>query len=543
MGLLQHATGSVKVLATWFSRWRSRSRVLMAAAAGMVLAAGVFASPAIAGTTGITLKPAFGPPTTKVSVSGTGFGASETVTVDFNSAPVATATTSSTGTFTAAFTVPKTAPPGKYPVTATGQSSGLSATAYFLVRTNWAQLRFSAAGTGFNPYENVLSTSNVGNLAWAWQEPSTLAVTNISPPSVYNGVLYTSGAANLYAINPATRAVLWTGTAGPSGSVHTPAVVNGVAYIASSDGNFYAYSTKASSANCSGTPVTCKPLWSAPIAGAGSNDQSSAVVSGGVVYVAAGYELYAFSASGCGVATCNPLWVSAGSYLDGSSTPAVSGGVIYIGGGSGLYAYSTKAGSPNCSGTPVTCKPLWVGNANGVGLSDTAPAVANGVVYLSTSPGYGTLYAFSTACPVGSTCNPLWTYTSSTAFLAFSSPAVANGKVYVNATDATLYVFSTSGSQLWTAPVPGGYSGGYGGGSPAPAVANGVVYAGYAGYVEASSASGTTNCSGTPEVCNPLWTLAGPNGGYGDWDAPIVVNGVVYAAEWNGTPLSAYKLP
>ncbi len=38
----QHATGSVKILATRFSRWRGRSRVL--AAAGMVLAVGIFAS-------------------------------------------------------------------------------------------------------------------------------------------------------------------------------------------------------------------------------------------------------------------------------------------------------------------------------------------------------------------------------------------------------------------------------------------------------------------------------------------------------------------
>lgn len=95
----------------------------MAAAAGMVLAAGVFASPAIAGTASITLKPASGPPTTKVSVSGAGFGISETVAVDFSTTQVATATTTATGTFTAAFKVPKTALPGSYPVTATGQDA------------------------------------------------------------------------------------------------------------------------------------------------------------------------------------------------------------------------------------------------------------------------------------------------------------------------------------------------------------------------------------------------------------------------------------
>ena len=77
----------------------------------------------------------------------------------------------------------------------------------------------------------------------------------------------------------------------------------------------------------------------------------------------------------------------------------------------------------------------------------------------------------------------------------------------------------------------------------APAVADGVVYTGYKDDLEASSASGTVNCSGTPLVCSPLWTLTGPNGYQGAWDAPVVANGVLYAAEWNGTPFSAYKLP
>jgi outer membrane protein assembly factor BamB len=530
-----------------FSDWRSRSRVLMAAAAGMVLAAGVFASPAAASasTPSITLKPTSGPPTTKVSVTGAGFGTSETVTVtDFGMSQ--SAVTSSTGTFTASFTVPNTAPPGKYPVAATGQTSHLSATAYFLVRTNWPQLRFGATGTGYNPYENVLTPSNVGNLARAWVQPNgQLANT---PPSVYNGVLYTSGAADLYAINPVTGAVLWTGTAGPSGSVQTPAVVNGVAYIASSDGNFYAYSAKASSTNCTGTPPneTCKPLWTAPIEGAGSDVQSSAVVSGGVVYVAAGYELYAFSAGGCRSATCNPLWVSAAcsgcggqSPVSGASTPAVVGGVVYAGGLDGLWAYSAS-GSNGCSGTPKTCSPLWHGSDATVAVSGptstTAVAVVNGMAYISAD---NDVYAFSTACPVGSICKPLWSYTASSG-AGFSSPAVANGKIYVNATDATLYVFSAStGTPLWTAPAPDGYTG-FG---SAPAVADGVVYAGWRDDLEAFSASGTVNCSGTPLVCKPLWTLTGPNGFYGIWDAPVVANGVLYAAEGNGTPFSAYKLP
>jgi len=89
-------------------------------------------------TTSITLNPGVGPPTTNVTVNGTGFGASETVAVDFDATQVATATTSPAGTFSTTFTVPGSALPGNCPVIATGDTSGRSATSNFLVQTDWA---------------------------------------------------------------------------------------------------------------------------------------------------------------------------------------------------------------------------------------------------------------------------------------------------------------------------------------------------------------------------------------------------------------------
>jgi hypothetical protein len=542
MSWMRGRAGRYAGMVAGFSDWCGRSRVLMAAAAGMVLAAGVFACPAAASasTPGITLKPMSGPPTAKVSVTGAGFGTSETVTVDFNATQVATATTSSTGTFTAGFTVPKSAQPGTYPVTATGQSSGLSASQNFLVRTNWPMLRFAVSGTGYNPYENTVSTANVGNLALAWSEPSSQVTHEPnSPPAEVNGVLYTGSAlGEVDAYSPTTGALLWRGASiGTSGSAHTPAVVNGWVYVASSDSHFYAYAAKVSSAHCSGSaPATCNPIWTASIADAGSNNQSSAVVSGGVVYVAAGSTLYAFDANGCGAPTCNPIWVSAGSTVDGSSTPAISGGVVYVAGSGGLDAYSTDAGSANCSGiAPATCTPLWTGNVTSVSTTDTSPAIANGVVYLSISPGHGTLYAFDANGCGAATCSPKWSRTNSIAFTNYATPAVANGKIYVNSSNAVLYVFSPSGSLLWSAPAPGSASGA----ASAAVVANGVVYAGYSTNIEAFSASGDLNCTGG--VCTPLWTQASPSSG--GWDTPEVVNGMLFAKQFSGQPLSAYKLP
>jgi outer membrane protein assembly factor BamB len=524
----------------------------MVAAVGVVLAVGLFASPAAAVTTGITLKPSAGPPTTKVSVTGTGFGASETVAVDFSGTQVATATTSAAGTFSATFTVPTSAQPGSYPVTATGQASHRSATKNFLVRTDWAKFHFDAANSGLNPYENVITPVNVSGLKTAWTAANPLVIGSVgSSPAVAGGVAYIgSPQGNLYAFNavgagcsgtPKTCQPLWTGTTGQIG-ISSPAVAGGVVYLAADDGKFYAFSTTPSTANCPGTPKACKPLWTAAIGGSNvSLDQSSPVVAGGVVYVSAGSTLYAFSTTASTAncsgtppsKTCQPLWTAAN--VSGGSSPAVAGGVVYVAGLSNLSAFSTTASTANCSGTPPskTCTPLWTGKTFPNGTS--SPAVANGMVYLGS--GDGNLYAFSTAGCSG-TCQPLWT--GATGFIGSgitSSPAVANGTVYIGGADGKLYAFNAAtGAPLWTAANAGSTS--------SPAVANGVVYVGSNGQLYAFSAAGTTGCSGTPKTCTPLWATGTSSNGF-TYSSPAVANGMVYEGQWSGpnSPFSAYKLP
>ena len=72
------------------------------------------------------------------------------------------------------------------------------------------------------------------------------------------------------------------------------------------------------------------------------------------------------------------------------------------------------------------------------------------------------------------------------------------------------------------------------------AVANGVVFIGgrgtYAG-LNAFDAAGTTNCSGTPKVCQPLWSShSGTASGY----AIAVANGNVYVLIDNIAPAGLY---
>jgi outer membrane protein assembly factor BamB len=112
----------------------------------------------------LTLVPTVGPPTTKDVVNGSGFPASDSITVTFDATAVATKTTNAAGKFSVSFVVPATAVPGPHTVTAF-DPAGLGGSASFFVHTDWNSARFDPGASGFNPYENVLAPSNVSGLS------------------------------------------------------------------------------------------------------------------------------------------------------------------------------------------------------------------------------------------------------------------------------------------------------------------------------------------------------------------------------------------
>lgn len=421
---------------------------------------------------------------------------------------------------------------------------------------DWTSFRYSPDNAGSSPDTAITKEAVQRSMRLNWTAP--LGDYTSSTPAIANGVAYIGadngkfaafdavGAANCSG-TPKTCAPLWTATTTARYLRSSPAVSDGVVYVGAGDGKLYAFDA-AGSKNCAGTPRTCAPLWTATL---GRWVFSSPTVVNGVLYIGAadqynGDKLYAFAtdAANCSGTpkTCAPLW-SADTHGEVRGSPAVVDGVVYVGSGQ-LYAFDA-AGTRNCAGAPKTCTPLWSASVGGgdYGIS-TSAAVVNGVVYVNSSD--LNLYAFDAAGRTNctgspATCAPLWT--AETHGAIYSSPAVANGRVFIGSSWNHLYGFDAagisncSGAPKVCTPVLDGQLGGQVFSSPA--IANGVVYIGDTFGLYAFDAAGQTNCTGTPAYCHPLWHIT--SGGGVD-SSPVVANGYVYVGAQGTKTLDAYRL-
>lgn len=351
---------------------------------------------------------------------------------------------------------------------------------------NWTQFRFDANHTGFNPLEKILDPKNVPTLQVTWQAQLGRLV-----------------------------------------DFSSPAVVDGTAYIGSSDGRLWAYPAE----GC-GQALCTTPSWRSIKLG---QIMDSPSVSNGVVYVGSqtsdnsnNGKLNAFAASGCGRAVCAPLWQGlAGKDSILESSPAVANGRVFVGAFDGnLYAF--KAGG---CGT-ATCQPLWRGNTGG--SIESSPTIAGGVVFVGSDD--GNLYAFNASGCGAPNCAPLWTGALGGAAFA-SSPAISGGTVYINSQHA-LSAFRASGcgrpacDPLWRAVDDVNFFNG------SPAVAGGRVYAALESGLGVYAAGGCAR-----PTCGPLWIDFGSGAQAAIISAPTVANGVVYAGRNTGQVLAWTAAP
>jgi eukaryotic-like serine/threonine-protein kinase len=351
--------------------------------------------------------------------------------------------------------------------------------------------------------ESVLNTSTVSLLVEKWTFRTGDRVE--SSPAVVDGVVYIgSNDGNVYAIDAQSGRRKWAFSTA-SRVMSSPAVVDGVVYIGSGDNNLYALDAQSG-----------QKKWAFQ---AGSSVSSSPVAVDGVVYVGSNDgNVYAINAQ-----SGQKKWVfQAGSIMHSPpsgpqgpprgppprpSSPAVVGGVVYIGTSDrNMYAIDAQSGQER-----------WAFQT-GSSVNSSA-AVVDGLLYFSSQD--GNVYALD-----AQSGQKQWAFqTGNSMFSSLggpppppisSSPAVVGGVVYVGATDRKVYALDAqSGQQKWA------FQTGFFVVS-SPAVVDGVVYVGsFDGNVYAIDAQ-----SGEKK-----WAF---QTGDAVHSSPAVVDGVVYVGSFDG---------
>jgi outer membrane protein assembly factor BamB len=427
-------------------------------------------------TPSITLSKKSGPPTSKILVSGIGFEPNVGVDILFDTKDKALVITDGKGEFHGArIYAPRSARPGEHWITALERNNDKGAQQPFLVFTDWPQVGFDPSKSGFNPYENVLDNSTVRSLNLVWSHKvqssygfSAIAVADgvvyvaysggtssglyafeagtgaflwtypnaVSSPAVKDGVVYVNDSTNLNALDGRTGKLLWKYRISTTGITDAPpTVADGRVFIGAGNGTLYALNA-----------TTGKLLWSYS-SDAGQIFAAPAVASG-IVYNCPGDQAadssvcYALDEKSGGL-----LW----SYLaDGfiSGSPAVTDGVVLLDAQyTGVHALDAITGTLiwNYMEDP------W----------QASPAVANGIVYSGGTNEMLALDVYTGAI--------VWR--SPTDNILRCQPAVANGVVYLTSGSGTFYALSASTGDLLSL-----YSMGSAG-SSCPTVANGEVYA------------------------------------------------------------------
>ena len=256
---------------------------------------------------------------------------------------------------------------------------------------------------------------------------------NRSTPAVVNGVVYFgSHDGNLYAIDAQTGTLKWKFQT-PGEIASSPVVAEGVVYFNGGDAGFYALDAQTGQQKWmlkTGEPVPFAHRWE-------YFQSSPAWVEGTVYFGSADAHIYAVDAR-----TGKPLWKFK---TDGRvrSSPAVAAGVVYGGSMDGnLYALDVKTGELK-----------WKFKTEGnpffpLGEVQSTPAVADGAVYFGSRDGH--LYAVDIT-----TGQKRWAFSHEGSW-CISGPAVWEGLVFAGSSDGQFVnaVDAKSGVEKWRFKMP-----------------------------------------------------------------------------------------
>ncbi|HEU0031420.1 MAG TPA: PQQ-binding-like beta-propeller repeat protein [Kofleriaceae bacterium] len=378
----------------------------------------------------------------------------------------------------------------------------------------WPQLGFGPAHTSANPNETLLDVTNVAGLQLAWASTTGLRPGGVS---VASGRAYVGSENNtLYAFDAVTGRRVWRAFAG-NDIFDTPAAAYGHVYVISNDGWLYAAASRTGVVEWK---ADVHPYATAPI----DTARFSPTVYNGMIYVAIGSRLFAFSASGCGAATCQPAWYADLPIIVGSwqTAPAIGKGNVYVvgatpGNGSAidLYAFSLAG----CASSP--CTPAWVTTLPADYPTYVVPyglVYHGGRIYLATNAALYSTYA--------DTGVRRWHRN----LPCLGAPAITGGVVYQPTSDGLVALEEANvGRTIWQSPPAAG---------PAftAAVANGVVYSSLGTDQRLSAFA--VGCGSAGATCEPIW--ADDVGG--SKQPPVIVGGMVFVGNDTTHELRALSL-
>jgi outer membrane protein assembly factor BamB len=422
-----------------------------------------------------------------LTVSGSGFGDDESVTLTLGGAVLGTETSTATGKLPAkSVTVPATAAFGETALVATGAISGQSSSVTVDVSNQWPGESYDSEHTAYEPNDNVMSdhqsADNPRFLIPAWSYSTGSAIS--TAPAVVDNVAYVGDASGtVTALDVRNSVPLWTAAAG-SAVTGSPLVANGLVIVGTAAGDVEAFDA------ATGTQV-----WSYT---AGSAVDAAPTYAGGDNIVVADST---GQVTELDTSTGDPVWsVALAGGVVGSPAVDVSKALVAISAGSDVYALSQSTGAVEWSATTG-------------GAVSAAPSIANSEILVGSSD--GTVYAWNE-----STGATEWTYAAGASITA--GGAVINGA----------YVVGTSaGAVDYVKLVSGALVKSFSAGSPVV----GLAAANF--FLVVTTSSGTTH--GFKYVGETAWTYRSTMGSA----APAaVVDGVVYLTGLD-TTISAFTVP
>jgi len=341
---------------------------------------------------------------------------------------------------------------------------------------DWPQFGFTADGRRNNTQETILGRNNVAQLTPKW---SANIPVGTSSAAVANGIVYVGSTDNhLYAFDAKSGVLVWEAATGGF-IMSSPAVENGVVYVGSNDGWIYAFDAE-----------TGAVRWSTQI-GTGNNGlvESPVAVAGGLVFAGTtNSAMFALSAS-----TGAVKWTKSAVFHGETLAPAVAHGIVYFANdiGGELDALDARTGASLWMQRPGQgfTGALAVGDSMVYGISggslcafDATTGVNRwgdwgGTVTGSIAIGAHNLYATSetTWLTAVNTANGAVKYTTVTHQPVRAAPALANGVLYAGSVSGNYAVsaYNTANSKLlWSAATDKIEA--------APTVSNGMLYVGSA---------------------------------------------------------------